>query len=142
MTAMQGQGAPQMYAAPPLAGWGSRAGGYIVDAIISGVPYAILLAVGETITTVLGALIAIGLTAYNRWFMAGKTGQSWGRKAVGVRLIGAETGQPIGAGMAFVRDIAHIVDNVICYIGWLFPLWDAKKQTIADKIVKTVVVKG
>jgi hypothetical protein len=42
--------------------------------------------------------------------------------------------------MAFVRDLAHIVDSVICYVGFLFPLWDAKKQTLADKIVKTVVV--
>jgi uncharacterized RDD family membrane protein YckC len=32
------------------------------------------------------------------------------------------------------------VDAIICYIGFLFPLWDSKKQTIADKIVKSVVV--
>jgi uncharacterized RDD family membrane protein YckC len=32
------------------------------------------------------------------------------------------------------------VDGIICYIGWLFPLWDAKKQTLADKIMGTVVV--
>ena len=40
-----------------------------------------------------------------------------------------------------VRTIAHIVDSIICYIGWLFPLWDPKRQTIADKLVKTVVHK-
>ena len=27
-----------------------------------------------------------------------------------------------------------------CYFGWLFPLWDAKRQTFADKIIGTVVV--
>jgi hypothetical protein len=32
------------------------------------------------------------------------------------------------------------VDTIICYIGWLFPLWDAKRQTIADKIMSTVCV--
>jgi uncharacterized RDD family membrane protein YckC len=42
--------------------------------------------------------------------------------------------------MAFVRDIAHIVDSVICFVGYLFPLWDSKRQTLADKIVGTVVV--
>jgi RDD family len=42
--------------------------------------------------------------------------------------------------MAFVRDLAHIIDSIICYIGWLFPLWDARRQTIADKIMSTVVV--
>ena len=42
--------------------------------------------------------------------------------------------------MAFVRDLAHIVDSVICYIGYLFPLWDARRQTFADKIMSTVVL--
>ena len=51
-------------------------------------------------------------------------------------------GQPIGFGMAFVRRICHFVDGIICYIGFLWPLWDEKKQTIADKIVSTVVVQA
>ncbi len=55
-------------------------------------------------------------------------------------LASEQTGQPIGVLMAFVRDICHFVDGVICYIGFLFPLWDAKRQTIADKIVGTVVI--
>jgi uncharacterized RDD family membrane protein YckC len=81
------------------------------------------------------------LNGYNRWYLGGKTGQSWGKKALGLHLVGEQTGQPIGPGMAFVRDLAHIVDAIICYIGFLFPLWDAKKQTLADKIVKTLVIK-
>lgn len=55
-------------------------------------------------------------------------------------LASEQTGQPIGVLMAFVRDICHFVDGVICYIGFLFPLWDAKRQTIADKIIGTVVI--
>jgi hypothetical protein len=43
-------------------------------------------------------------------------------------------------GMAFVRDLCHIVDSLICYIGYLFPLWDAQRQTLADKIMSTVVI--
>jgi hypothetical protein len=42
--------------------------------------------------------------------------------------------------MAFARDICHILDSLACYIGWLFPIWDAKRQTFADKIVSTVVI--
>jgi uncharacterized RDD family membrane protein YckC len=146
---MQDQGAPPGYGAPPLAGWGSRVGGYLIDGIIAWLPYLVLAVIGaivggsaRTLFIVLGALIGIGITGYNRWFMAGRTGQSWGRSALNIRLIGERTGQPIGAGMAFVRDLAHIVDSLICYIGWLFPLWDAKKQTLADKIVQTVVVQA
>ncbi|REO10986.1 RDD family protein, partial [Mycobacterium tuberculosis] len=29
---------------------------------------------------------------------------------------------------------------IICFVGFLFPLWDAKRQTLADKIMTTVCV--
>ena len=41
--------------------------------------------------------------------------------------------------MSFVRSLAHIVDG-FCYIGYLWPIWDAKNQTFADKIMSTVVI--
>ncbi len=77
---------------------------------------------------------------YNRVFQAGQTGQSLGKRIVHLKLISESTGAPIGPGMAFVRDICHILDSLACYIGWLFPIWDAKRQTFADKIVSTVVI--
>ena len=40
----------------------------------------------------------------------------------------------------FVRQLAHIVDSLVCYLGWLWPLWDSKNQTFADKIMSTVVI--
>jgi hypothetical protein len=61
-------------------------------------------------------------------------------EALGLKLVSESTGQPIGPGMAFARDICHILDSLACFIGWLFPLWDAKRQTFADKIISTVVV--
>ena len=108
------------------------------------IPVAIIVGIGRATGSAaiyfLFVIIGIAVTAYNRWYMAGKTGQSWGKKALHLSLISESTGQPIGAGMAFVRDIAHIVDSIICYVGWLFPLWDSKRQTLADKIMKTVVI--
>ena len=59
---------------------------------------------------------------------------------MGIKLVKAETGQPIGAGMAFVRQIAHILDGIPCYIGYLWPLWDDKRQTFADKVIGTYVI--
>ena len=49
------------------------------------------------------------------------------------------------AGAGIGRWFAHIVDSLVCYIGWLMPLWDSERQTIADKLVGThaiVVPKG
>ena len=86
----------------------------------------------------IGFVYVVAVAVWNRW-MKGGQGQTVGRKVAGVTLINSQ-GQPLGFGMAFVRDLCHIVDNVICYIGWFFPLWDAKRQTLADKILNTTVV--
>jgi uncharacterized RDD family membrane protein YckC len=129
------------------ASWIQRVGAYIVDAI----PGAILGGIGSAIGTnddgslgvvyYICALLAFAFTVYNRWILGGQ-GASIGKKALGLRLQRDDTGAPLGAGMAFLRDICHFVDAIICYVGFLFPLWDAKKQTIADKIVKSIVVKA
>ena len=83
---------------------------------------------------------SLGWWIYNRCIQAGRTGQSLGKKTLHLRLLSEKTGEPIGAGMAFARDICHILDSLACYIGWLFPLWDARRQTFADKIIGTVVI--
>jgi uncharacterized RDD family membrane protein YckC len=84
--------------------------------------------------------VAIGLAyiVWNYGYRQGTTGSSIGKGIMKFKVVGEATGQPIGFGMSIVRQLAHIVDGIICYIGYLFPLWDSKRQTIADKIMKTV----
>jgi uncharacterized RDD family membrane protein YckC len=135
------------YGAPPYASWITRVGAYLVDAL----PAWVLIGIGAALLGHGGAgaaigflfyLASLGWVGYNRWYRAGATGQSLGKSATNVRMISEQTGQPIGGGMAFVRDLCHFVDAIICYVGFLFPLWDAKRQTLADKIIGTVVVKN
>jgi uncharacterized RDD family membrane protein YckC len=121
------------------ANWPQRVGAYLIDIVPVLVLILIGRAAGGAIFVVL-YLAAVAVSIYNRWFLAGKTGQSWGKQVLGIRLVKEATGEPIGGLMAFVRDIAHFVDSIICYIGFLFPLWDSKRQTLADKIMSTVVV--
>jgi len=134
------------YASPPaadasqLALWPQRVGAYLIDIAIPVVLLIIGSITGSTVVYLLFALVALGVSVYNRWIQMGTTGQSWGKKALGLKLISESTGEPIGPLMAFVRDICHFVDEVICYIGFLFPLWDAKRQTLADKIMSTLVI--
>ena len=59
---------------------------------------------------------------------------------MGIRLVGVTSGRPIGAGLSFVRQFAHIFDSLVCYLGWLWPLWDSRNQTLADKVMNTVVL--
>ncbi len=87
----------------------------------------------------LGALGSFAIWLWNRSFRAGRTGQSLGKTWMKTWLLEEATGQPIGAGRAFLRDVAHILDG-ICYIGYILAAFDSKVQTFADKIMKTVVV--
>ncbi|TDD92362.1 RDD family protein [Saccharopolyspora karakumensis] len=160
----QPYGAPGAHPAGQLAEWGTRVLGYLIDGAIPGAAYVILYIVMmsviagtastgsesgmETvgiIVLIVGLLAYLALAAFTIWnlcYRRGTTGQTLGQKVAKIKTVGEATGQPIGFGNAFLRQICHIVDSAICGlpIGWLAPLWDEKKQTWADKIVKTVVV--
>jgi uncharacterized RDD family membrane protein YckC len=134
-----------------LASWGERVIAYLIDLVIVAVPAIVLLIItfiALSIATILGVLFYLVFFAYvlvASFYIVGwqnGLGGSPGKRITGLRVIGEETGQPIGGGLGIVRSIAHVVDQVICYIGYLFPLWDPKRQTIADKIMKTLVTSG
>ncbi|MFC4033346.1 RDD family protein [Streptomyces polygonati] len=122
---------------PPLANWGWRALSYLIDSVIILVPYLIVRAVAGALLSVLVSLVITVLFAY----MEGTTGQTPGKKAVGTRTLRESNGQVLGFGLALGRKILHILDVIPCYLGFLWPAWDKKKQTFADKIVSSVVIK-
>ncbi|HQV83043.1 MAG TPA: RDD family protein [Ornithinibacter sp.] len=88
----------------------------------------------------LGALISLAISLWNRVFKMGRTGQSVGKKVIGLKLVDDKTGQPIGAGMCFLREVVSNVVNQVIYLSYLWMLWDDNKQTIADKAVHSTVV--
>ena len=97
----------------------------------------------STTAWIVFALCAIASLAYGIWnygYRQGVTGSSIGKSITKFKVISEKTGQPVGFVLSIVRQIAHIVDAAICYIGYLFPLWDGKRQTLADKIMSTVCV--
>jgi uncharacterized RDD family membrane protein YckC len=98
-----------------------------------------MTAFGMIIYILAYALVAV-YAIWNWGYRQGTTGQSIGKSVMKFKVISEKTGQPIGFGMSIVRQLAHVVDSIVCYIGWLFPLWDAKRQTLADKIMTTICV--
>jgi uncharacterized RDD family membrane protein YckC len=83
-------------------------------------------------------LLSLAYIVWNYGYRQGTTGSSVGKSIMKFKVVSEKTGQPIGFGMSVVRQLAHIIDSAICYIGYLFPLWDPKRQTIADKIMTTI----
>ncbi|MFF7235982.1 RDD family protein [Streptomyces collinus] len=126
---------------PPYANWGQRFLGTLVDGLVFVVPY-ILVLVGRN-NAALSAIGGLAIIAIAIWqlIQEGRTGQTIGKKALGIRLVKEATGQPLGVGMAFVRRLAHFLDSLACYLGWLWPAWDSKRQTFADKVCGSIVIK-
>jgi uncharacterized RDD family membrane protein YckC len=98
------------------------------------------LAITGGLLIALGVLVSIAITLWNRVFKMGRTGQSVGKKAIGLFLLDDKTGRPIGAGMCFLRELVQGLVNQIFYLGWLWMLWDTDKQTLGDKAVHSSVV--
>jgi uncharacterized RDD family membrane protein YckC len=93
------------------------------------------LGVAAFLVSVLAGLVYV---VWNYGYKQGTTGSSIGKSILKFKVVSENTGQPLGFGLSFLRQIAHGIDAIICYVGFLFPLWDAKRQTLADKIVTSV----
>ncbi|WP_456845856.1 RDD family protein [Cellulomonas sp. P5_C6] len=147
--------------APTYAHWGLRVGAFLLD-LLSLIPYWTGSAINSATSTsgydlsgnvtsqmsstglaalVIGIAISLGLWVWNRGFRQARTGQSWGKKVVGLQLVLESTGEHVGVWRALLRDLAHWFDCWVLGLGFWFPLWDAKRQTFADKLAKTVSVK-
>ncbi|MBA2624929.1 MAG: RDD family protein [Acidimicrobiia bacterium] len=128
-----------------MAEWPKRVASYAIDYIapflavfIVGTIFGILSDVLGLIVFLLGFIAAFAFAIYTS-YLGGQTGQSIGKQQVGLRLVRESDGQPIGGGLGIGRYFLHIIDG-FCFIGYLWPLWDEKKQTFADKILTTVVL--
>lgn len=145
--------------------WGRRVAGYLIDfapgllgAVALTVAYVLFLIgllqtpVGQqasvpNIGPVAGwaiaggalSVVGLGWDIYNRWLVGGRTGRSLGKRVMKLRLIGEHTGEPIGPLDAVARDLVHILDALAC-VGFLWPLWDDKRQTFADMQMRTMVI--
>jgi uncharacterized RDD family membrane protein YckC len=89
-------------------------------------------------------LIALAYIVWNLGLKQGTTGSSIGKGIMKFKIVGEDTGQPIGFGKSFVRELIYMVAYGLCGIVWvvavLFPLFDPKRQTLVDKLVKTVAL--
>ncbi|QWC18037.1 RDD family protein [Cellulomonas dongxiuzhuiae] len=88
-----------------------------------------------------GALVMLVLWFVNRVVLQGRGGQSWGKRIVGLRTVGEDTQRPLGMWWAFVRDVANVVNALPLYLGYLWPLWDARRQTFSDKLAHALVLR-
>ncbi len=122
----------------PRANFGYRLLAVIIDGIIIAIVYGIVIAAAGV-----AAGYAVGIVFSLVYIIAlegSSSGQTFGKKVVGIRIVDANTGGPIGYGRAFIRYIGKIVSGIPCYLGYLWMLWDKEKQCWDDKFANDYVV--
>jgi uncharacterized RDD family membrane protein YckC len=101
---------------------------------------------GSAVLVLLGVLVLLVGTVVAAWFVrvrpVAEGGQSPGQKVAGVQVIDARTGAPgLGAGRSWGRFLfAYFISSAICYLGFLWMLWDDRDQTWHDKVADSLVI--
>jgi len=129
----------------PLAGWGIRAIGAIVDAVIIGVATYLIAEVagvhGHTRYLYLDLAVSFVYSFALIGFWSHTLGMAW----LKLDAVDATDGRlPIGPSKAAVRSLAAGVLTILpiaAVVDLLWPLWDPRNQTLHDKAAGTVVLR-
>jgi uncharacterized RDD family membrane protein YckC len=137
------------------ASWLSRVGAYLLDTLILVLPIVVFFVIvfaadpGDSSA----AWVALGLAylasfvlpfAYFTVLHGNARGQTYGKRAAGIRVVDERSGRSIGYGRAFGRYGIIVVFGIVLLpllLDYLWPLWDSKNQAWHDKVVNSVVVK-
>jgi Mce-associated membrane protein len=137
--------ATQVSSENALAPWHIRACAFAVD-VLPAIAVATTMALVSFTVPARGAWwwlcvsvfgLAILLMLVNRLLLPTIIGWSLGRALCGIAVVHRD-GEAIGAWGLLLRDLAHLLDTV-SVVGWLWPLWDSRRRTFADILVRAEV---
>jgi len=144
--------------APTYGGFWIRFAAIVIDIIIAGVGVLVLfLAIDlvayrlagitgstvdptangvDTVSRLISYVISIGYFVYF-WGMGQTPAMRW----LGLQVVDATTGTPVGFGRAALRYLGYVLSALPCYIGLIWAAFDKRKQGWHDKIAHTVVIR-
>jgi Mce-associated membrane protein len=133
----------------PTASWLARAGAFSLDVLLGSaviVTMALLTLSAPQrswlwwVFTGVAVLVFL-LMAVNRLLLPTIAGWSLGRALFGIAVC-KKDGSPVGITRLAARDLAHLLDTAALFVGWLWPLWDRRRRTFADLLLRTEVRAG
>jgi Mce-associated membrane protein len=129
-----------------LAPWQIRARAFVVDVLPGTAVVTTMALVSLTVPSrgawwwvcisVIGLVILLMLV--NRLLLPTVLGWSLGRALCGIVVVRRD-GAAIGAWGLLLRELAHLLDTASVLVGWLWPLWDPRRRTFADMLLRTEV---
>lgn len=123
-------------------GFWIRLGASLIDSVIVFLILILLIYFfgaywSEDLDPIVGFILFIG---YHVIFLS-LYSATLGQKIYGLKVINKKTGQKIYFKRVLVRTLSYLVSSALLGLGFLLIIWDKKKQTLHDKIAKTVVIK-
>jgi Mce-associated membrane protein len=129
-----------------LARWHIRAAALAVD-LLPGVAVVVTMAlVGGSVpwrslwwwASISVSVFVLLATLVNRVVLPVTLGWSLGRALFGIEVVRPD-GAAVGVGRLMSREVAHLLDTLSVFVGWLWPLWDSRRRTFADLLLGTEV---
>lgn len=130
-----------------------RALAFFIDLLIVGVSYLLLIFVllstlGGVVAEgllgrfILGLLPLVALMGYQFFSEAFANGQSWGKKALGIKVVRIDGEEP-GLSDYFLRAIFHIIDSILSLgvLAGLLISSSPKNQRLGDMTANTTVIR-
>ncbi len=94
--------------------------------------------VGQLVAALIYFVVTVGYPVY----FIGTRGQTPGKMAMGIKIVGIDSGQHPSFVNAFLREvIGKFLSGIFLGLGFLWIIWDEKKQGWHDKIARTIVIK-
>ena len=136
-----------------LASIGLRCGAFLLDYILTLLVLALTvllayfvkrrlsLAEGANVVLLIGYLFTAAVLFLNLVYFAERTGQSFGKRFIGIRIVRADGRRPDFRDLALRHFVGYPLALLCFGLGVLWMIWDRKQQGWHDKLSGTLVVK-
>jgi uncharacterized RDD family membrane protein YckC len=136
-----------------LASIGLRCGAFLLDYILTLLVLAVTvlfayfvkrrldLSEGANLVLLVGYLATAAVLFLNLIYFAERSGQSFGKKFIGIRIVRADGRRPDYRDLALRHFVGYPLAILCGGLGILWMIWDRKQQGWHDKLSGTLVVK-
>jgi uncharacterized RDD family membrane protein YckC len=135
-------GAPAPAGAGQIASMGKRFGAYLIDVIILAVVDIIIGLIFGTNAPGARFLIQLVIAFGYFGYLIGVQQQTVGMRALGIKVVDANSGGQIGFGRGLLRYLVQFLTGLLCLVGYFSPFFDRTKRNQGwhDKAASDFVV--
>lgn len=131
-------GSAQRYAGFSRRFWASMIDGFLALLILGSI--GAIVEEGHKANQGLAVVLALVGASLYYIGLEGRSGQTVGKRLLGVRVVDAESGGSIGYGRALIRTVGRYLSSIPLCAGYLAMINNPRKQCWHDRLARTVVV--